>query len=105
MTHHAIAAVQAVSGAHGATPATVPSAPAKASPESFSKMLLGGVDQVSQTVNRSDALAQAFVLNDNAVAPHQVAYALEQARLSVELMMQVRTQLVSGYQEIMRMQL
>ena len=33
------------------------------------------------------------------------ADALEQARLSLELMMQVRSRLLEGYQEIMRMQL
>jgi flagellar hook-basal body complex protein FliE len=34
---------------------------------------------------------------------HQVTYALEEARLSVELAMQVRTRLVESYRELMNM--
>jgi flagellar hook-basal body complex protein FliE len=34
-----------------------------------------------------------------------VTFALEQARLSLELMLQVRSRLVEGYQQIMGMQL
>jgi flagellar hook-basal body complex protein FliE len=34
-----------------------------------------------------------------------VTFALEQARLSTELMMQVRARILDGFQEIMRMQL
>jgi len=36
---------------------------------------------------------------------HQVTLALEQARLSVELAMQVRQRLVESYRELMNMQL
>jgi flagellar hook-basal body complex protein FliE len=34
-----------------------------------------------------------------------VTYALEEARMAVELAMQVRSKLVDGYREIMNMQL
>jgi flagellar hook-basal body complex protein FliE len=36
---------------------------------------------------------------------HQVTYALEEARLSVELAMQVRAKLLDGFRELMNMQL
>lgn len=71
---------------------------------SFGQMLINGVEEVDQKLVEADATARAFVLGD-AVPPHQVTFALEEARLSLELMLQVRARLVEGYQEIMRMQL
>jgi len=71
---------------------------------SFADLLAGGVDQVDRKLIESDAAARAFALDDN-VPLHQVTFALEEARLSFELMLQVRARLVEGYQEIMRMQL
>lgn len=65
---------------------------------------MNGVSQVDANVTEADQLVRQFVVDDS-VPIHQVTYALEQARLSVELMMQVRARLVEGYQEIMRMQL
>lgn len=71
---------------------------------SFARMLLGGVDQVDQKLVQADKLASAFALDDS-IPLHQVTYTLEQARLSFELMLQVRARLVEAYQEISRMQL
>lgn len=75
-----------------------------AASQSFGSMLMNGVSQVDAKVTEADKLVRQFVVDDS-VPIHQVTYALEQARLSVELMMQVRARLVEGYQEIMRMQL
>ena len=76
----------------------------QATSSSFAQMLLQGVDGVNQKVTQADAMVKAFAVDDT-VPLHQVTFALEQARLSVELMMQVRARLVEGYQEILRMQL
>ncbi len=73
-------------------------------PTSFSQLLLNGVDQVNQKVLHADALAASFAIDDT-IPPHQVTFALEQARLSLELMMQVRSRVVEAYQEFSRMQL
>lgn len=73
-------------------------------PGGFAALLLDGVDQVNGKVLEADRAVQAFALDD-AVPLHQVTFALEQARLSAELMMQVRGRLLEGFQEIMRMQL
>ena len=70
----------------------------------FAQMLMDGVDQVNGSVLEADRMVQAFAVDDG-IPLHQVTFALEQARLSTELMMQVRTRLLEGYQEIMRMQL
>lgn len=71
---------------------------------SFGRMLLDGVQGVNQQLTQADAQVAAFALDDS-IPVHQVTYALEQARLSFELMLQVRSRLVESYQEIMRMQL
>ena len=73
-------------------------------PTSFAQLMINGVDGVNQKVLKADSLAAAFAVDDS-IPPHQVTFALEQARLSLELMMQVRSRLVEAYQEFSRMQL
>jgi flagellar hook-basal body complex protein FliE len=95
--------VEAVAALATSLPEASRAAPV-AGPGSFARLLLDGVDQVNQKVVDADAMAKAFALDDS-IPLHQVTFALEQARLSVELMMQVRARLVEGYQEMLRMQL
>ena len=71
---------------------------------SFVQMISDGVDRVGHQATEADALVKSFIVNDQ-VPPHRVIYALEQAQLSLQLMLQVRNRVVEGYQEIMRMQL
>jgi flagellar hook-basal body complex protein FliE len=73
-------------------------------PASFASMLLDGADKVNSQLIQADAKVRAFALDDS-VPVHEVTFALEQARMSVELMMQVRTRLLEGYQQLMNMQL
>lgn len=70
----------------------------------FAKLLADGIDEVNRDLIHADNTVRSFVLDDT-VPVHQVTFALEQARLSLELMMQVRARLVEGYQQIMNMQL
>lgn len=77
---------------------------APAARTSFADMLMSGIGAVDTKVASADAAAKAFVLDDS-VPVHQVTYALEEARLSLELMMQVRGRLVEAYQQLMGMQL
>lgn len=85
--------------------AVLPGVQASPSPSmSFSSVLMAGIEQVDQTIGQADRLVAAYALDDS-IPIHQVTYALEQARLSMELMLQVRTQLLESYQELMRMQL
>lgn len=70
----------------------------------FGQMLADGLAQVEQRVDRAEELVRSFTL-DGAVPVHQVSVALEEARLAVELALQVRNRLVEGYREIMNMQL
>ena len=82
-------------------PATAPQA---AQGPGFSDVLMAGLRGVDEKVATADKLVQQFAVDDS-VPVHQVTMALEQARLSVELAMQVRSRLVEGYREIMNMPL
>jgi flagellar hook-basal body complex protein FliE len=55
-------------------------------------------------ITRADEMVKRFAVDDS-VPVHQVTYALEEARLSIELAMQVRTRLVEAYRDLMNMQL
>lgn len=93
-----VAAVQAPVGTAG------PAAAPPAAGPSFGDMLTQGIQSVDRRVANADAMVRAFTL-DGDVPVHQVTFALEEARLSLELMMQVRTRLVEAYQRMMEMQL
>jgi flagellar hook-basal body complex protein FliE len=70
----------------------------------FGQMLTSGIDQVEAKLKSADALVRQFAVDDS-IPVHQVTIALEEARLAVELAVQVRNKVVEGYREIMNMQL
>lgn len=70
---------------------------------SFEQMLRKGVEATSEKLAEANRLVTEFAIDDS-IPAHQVTFALEEARLSLELMMQVRNKLVEGYQQIMGMQ-
>jgi flagellar hook-basal body complex protein FliE len=75
-----------------------------APPGGFGALLMAGLRSIDAKVGTADALVRRFAVDDD-VPVHQVTMALEDARLSVELAMQVRTRLLEGYRELMGMQL
>jgi flagellar hook-basal body complex protein FliE len=87
--------------------AVVPPAasPASAAPGgvSFTRMVMDGLGQTNDRLQEADRLTRAFALGED-IPVHQVTFALEQARLSFELVSQVRSRLVESYQELLRMQ-
>jgi flagellar hook-basal body complex protein FliE len=85
----------------GVAPAILP---AQTSAAGFSDILAGGMRQVEGKIATANDLVRQFALDDS-VPLHQVTYALEEARLSVELAMQVRSRLVESYRELMNMQI
>jgi len=82
----------------------VAAAPQPAPATSFGDILSAGMQGVETKLATADDMVRKFTL-DPTVPIHQVTYALEQARLSVELAMQVRGRLLDGYRELMNMQL
>ena len=100
-------------GAHAAGPLLnhlgplgMPSGPAApgAAPVSFQSVLSAGLDSVNRKVAAADELVRQFAIDDS-VPVHRVTIALEEARLAMELALQVRSRLVETYRELMTMQL
>ena len=85
-------------------PLAAPPPAAPAATADFGGLLMSGLRGVDAKVGTADALVRRFAVDDT-VPVHQVTMALEEARLSVELAMQVRARLVEGYRELMNMQL
>ena len=82
---------------------TPPSLPA-AGGSSFADMLAHGVQAMENKVSAADNLVKQFAVDDS-IPLHRVTYALEEARMAVELAMQVRGRLVETYRDLMNMQL
>ena len=69
----------------------------------FKKVMNGSLREVNNLLNRADQTTQEMVLGKQDI--HQAMVALEQANLSLRLMLQVRNKMISAYEEIMRMQI
>lgn len=78
--------------------------PAQPVRESFGTILEDGLRSMEAKVNAANELVRQFAVDDS-VPLHRVTYALEEARLSVELAMQVRARLLESYRDFMNMQL
>ena len=105
----AIAAVGNVGAADGAAPVAMQlglgaPATAAAGEPSFGEVLMAGLKGVDAKVANAETMAQKFAVDDS-IPVHQVTMALAEARVSVELAMQVRARLVEGYRELMNMQI
>jgi flagellar hook-basal body complex protein FliE len=68
----------------------------------FKRVLKNSVEEVNQLLSQADQSAQAMVTGSQDI--HQAMIAIEQANLSLRLMVQVRNKMVAAYEEIMRMQ-
>ena len=69
----------------------------------FTGMLMQGVENASAKISEANRLVAAYVVDDT-VPVHQVTFALEEARQSLEMMIQVRNKMVEAYQSLMSMQ-
>lgn len=70
----------------------------------FGSMLKNALNQVNELQLRADEANRQLVIGE-AEDIHSVLLAAEEARLALELTVQVRNKLVESYQEINRMQL
>lgn len=73
--------------------------------KSFSNILKDSLDKVNNKQIESDILTQKMIRGDEDVSIHEVMLAGEEAKLSLQLAMQVRNKLVEAYQEISRTQI
>ncbi len=70
----------------------------------FAQVLKSSLDQVNQTKQQADKMAESFVAGDSNQNLHEVMAALQTASLSFQEMVQVRNKLVTAYQDVMNMQ-
>jgi flagellar hook-basal body complex protein FliE len=103
---NAVEAIAAVGSAEAPLALRIGAPTAQPAPSGvgFGEVLMAGLRGVDAKIATADKLVQQFAVDDS-VPVHQVTMALEEARLSVELAMQVRTRLVEGYRELMNMPL
>lgn len=71
---------------------------------SFQSILAAGLESIDRKVASADDLVRQFAVDDS-IPVHQVTLALEEARLSVELALEVRTRMLETYRELMNMQI
>jgi len=70
---------------------------------SFSDILNNAIGKLNDTQIRADNLAMEF-LTGEVQDLHQVTIAMQEAKLSMQLAVEVRNKVVEAYQEISRMQ-
>lgn len=68
----------------------------------FKEILTQSIHDLNQELLKADQIAQEMILGE--VDVHQAMIAIEQAHLTLRLMIQVRNKIISAYEEIMRMQ-
>jgi flagellar hook-basal body complex protein FliE len=71
----------------------------------FANILRQGIDQVNQTQQRANALADAFDRGAPGVELPQVMLEMQKASVSFRAVTEVRNRLISAYQDIMNMPL
>ncbi|HFE65551.1 flagellar hook-basal body complex protein FliE [candidate division KSB1 bacterium 4484_188] len=72
-------------------------------PEEFKSTLKGFLQDVNQMQGEAREATEAFLRGD-ITDIHQVTIATEKARVSLELLLEIRNKMMESYQEIMRMQ-
>ena len=69
----------------------------------FNQLLKQSIESVNRRQQRAAELSRAFETEDPSVNLAQVMVEKQKAKIAFEALLQVRNQLVSSYQEIMRM--
>lgn len=97
--------VDPIGAANGALNLTTPGArPGQLAGPSFTAILNEGIAAIDGKVAKADSLIEAYALGEP-VPVHQVTIALEEARVAIEMAVQVRERLTEAYRSFMNMQL
>ncbi len=77
--------------------------PASQGPAQFGDALASAVKEVSQQQGKADNMAVQLALGKD-VEVHDAVLAMEEAQISFQYALQIRSKLIEAYQEVMRMQ-
>lgn len=88
----------------GAVPAVSTQSGVNRMPGDFSTWLSGEIEQTNRQILDADAEVRKLAVGE-ATNLHQVMMALEKAKLSFDLVVQVRNKVLEAYQDVMRMQI
>lgn len=70
----------------------------------FGALLKSGVTTLAEQTDRASELLSAYAVGEQ-VSPHELVMAMEQAKMSMQLAVEVRNRLVDAYQELTRLQI
>jgi flagellar hook-basal body complex protein FliE len=85
-------------------PSPVAPAPAASGEGSFTSMITNMIDETQAAQGKADSAVQGLISGQTQDI-HQVMLAMEQARLSMLMMVEMRNKVVEAYQELSRMPL
>lgn len=87
-----------------AAPLSLAAEPPAVSTTDFAALLKNGAASLTEQTGRANELLSAYAVGEN-VAPHELVMAMEQAKMSMQLAVEVRNRLVDAYQELTRLQI
>jgi flagellar hook-basal body complex protein FliE len=79
-------------------------APAATGGLDFANVLKSSLDSVNQAQHQAADLQQAFAMGDDKVSLSDTMIAMQKANISLQTAIQVRTKVVTAYNDIMNMQ-
>lgn len=65
--------------------------------------LIALVQETNDVLNTSNDMVQRAALGES-IAPHEITLGLENAKLQLQMLIEIRNRCVEAYQEVMRMQ-
>jgi flagellar hook-basal body complex protein FliE len=98
------AELQQLSSINSDTPLPTSSSVSPSSGANFENMLSGLVNDVAQKQAAASSAVTGLLSGQN-VSLHQAMISMEEANVSFQMMVEVRSRLLDSYQELMRMQI
>lgn len=99
-----VAPVAWLTPAEPITPSASLGAAEPAGASEFLGLVKSGASHLAEQSGEANELLAAYASGEN-VSPHELVMAMEQARLSLQLAVEVRNRVVDAYQELTRLQI
>ncbi|MDO8330485.1 MAG: flagellar hook-basal body complex protein FliE [Fluviicoccus sp.] len=70
----------------------------------FGKIMMDGLAEVEKSSRNASTALAAFAAGED-ISPHDLVIAMEQAKLTLQLSIEIRNRMVEAYQELSRLQI